>query len=282
MENTKFTEQRYITSDPALMYNRYFAANLYRTYTESFLDDETGEVVDIERRELLFERGTHINGDVIAKLRFYLSTGDVKEVDVSNQQRRGMFSKGAHLRPYIAKVEVGCKKNKILLYASGLQNVIDIIQDYGELTFSGLFDITTAKEIDFAEIFIDTLQPIDLTAEYLKDSISMREWAAAEKSQAPAEGEKASLGLWRLDLEITERFDKREELFDRSFIIKTSSVERALAAIEVQLYKKQEQSIADGVTSDKASYTLKIKAASPMKIDFIIPTEFSLAHNKTE
>lgn len=282
MENTKFTEQRYITSDPALMYNRYFAANLYRTYTESFLDDETGEVVDIERKELLFERGTHINGDVIAKLRFYLSTGDVKEVDVSNQQRRGMFSEGCSLRPYIAKVVVGCKKNKILLYASGLQNVIDIIQDYGELTFSGLFDITTAKEIDFAEILIDTLQPIDLNAEYLKDSISMREWAAAAKSQVPAEGEKASLGLWRLDLEITERFDKQEELFDRSFIIKTSSVERALAAIEVRLYKKQEQSIADGVTSDKASYTLKIKAASPMKIDFIIPTEFSLAHNKRE
>ena len=281
MENTKFTEQRYITSDPALMYNRYFAANLYRTYTDSFLDDETGEVVDIERRELLFERGTHINGDVIAKLRFYLSTGDVKEVDVTNQQRRGMFSGGSSLRPYIAKVVVGCKKNKILLYASGLQNVIDIIQDYGELTFSGLFDITTAKEIDFAEIVIDTLQPIDLDAEYLKDSISMREWAAAEKSQAPAEGEKASLGLWRLDLEVTERFDKREELFDRSFIIKTSSVERALAAIEVLLYKK-EQRIADGDTSDKASYTLKIKAASPMKIDFIIPTEFSLAHNKTE
>lgn len=282
MENTKFTEQRYITSDPTLMYNRYFAANLYRTYTESFLDDETGEVVDIERKELLFERGTHINGDVIAKLRFYLSTGDVKEVDVTNQQRRGMFSKGAHLRPYIAKVVVGCKKNKILLYASGLQNVIDIIQDYGELTFSGLFDITTAKEIDFAEILIDTLQPIDLTAEYLKDSISMREWAAAEKSQAPAEGEKASLGLWRLDLEVTERFDKQEHLLDCSFIIKTSSVERALAAIEVLLYKRQEQRIADGDTSDKASYTLKIKAASPMKIDFIIPTEFSLAHNKTE
>lgn len=282
MENTRFTEQRYITSDPTLMYNRYFAANLYRTYTESFLDDDTGEVVDIERKELLFERGTHINGDVIAKLRFYLSTGDVKEVDVTNQQRRGMFSGGGSLRPYIAKVVVGCKKNKILLYASGLQNVIDIIQDYGELTFSGLFDITTAKEIDYAEILIDTLQPIDLTAEYLKDSISMRQWAAAEKSQAPAEGEKASLDLWRLDLEVTERFDKREELFDRSFIIKTSSVERALAAIEVLLYKRQEQRIADGDTSDKASYTLKIKAASPMKIDFIIPTEFSLAHNKTE
>lgn len=277
-ESTKFTEERYITSDPELMYNRYFASNVYRTYTEDFLDDDTGEVVSIERKELLFERGQHINGDAIAKVRFYLASGDIKEVDVSNQCRKGMYWRSSSTCPYIAKVNTTDKKYKILLYATGLQNVLDIIQDFGELQFAGGFNIATAKEIDYADIHIDSLQPIDLTTEYLKDKISMREWAAAEEAQQPAEQSSANKRFWRLDLEITQRFNTREDAFEHSYIIQTSSVERALAVIEVLLYQNQEKNIKEG--DERASYTIKILSAAPMKIDYVVPLHFSVAHNQ--
>lgn len=135
--DTRHNEVKYLTSDPELMYNKYFADNVYREYDESFCDDETGEVITVQRRELLFERGTHINGDAIAKLRFYLSSGDIKEVAVSTQQRRGIYSVSGSCAPYIAKVLSGGKKYKVLLYANSLQNVLDIVADYGELNFNG-------------------------------------------------------------------------------------------------------------------------------------------------
>lgn len=278
----KFNEDIYVTPDPQLMYNRFFAQNVYRVYTEDFLDDETGEVVSVERRELLFERGAHINGVVIAKIRFYLSTGDIKEVAVSNQCRRGLYELSNYCRPYLAKVAVGGKKFKVLLYASSLQNVIDVIRDFGELTFEGAFDIVTAKEIDYAEIHLDTLKPIDLNVEYLKDKISMREWAAAEKSIKPSGESVERLLYWRLDLSITAMSGELTNVSDNSFIIKTTSVERALAFIEVLLYKRQEEAIAKGVKHERESYSLKIISAQPMKIDFVVPAELSEAHNKTE
>ena len=285
--NTKYNEEKYLTSNPELMYNRYFADNVYREYGESFCDDETGEVITVQRRELLFERGAqHINGDAIAKLRFYLSSGDVKEVAVSTQRRCGIYSVSGSCTPYIAKVLSGGKKYKVLLYATSLQNVLDIVADYGELNFNGYFNVVTAKEIDYAEIRLDTLQSIDLTEEYLKDKISLREWAAAEKSAKPDNNASASQGFWRLDLVISVVYEHNEETFDRSYIIKTSSVERALAVVEVELYKSQEAEIAElekiGKRADKASFVTKIKSVSPMKIDYVVPVDFTIAHNKKE
>lgn len=282
--STKHTEDRYMTSDPALMYNRYFADNVYRVYNESFCDEDSGEVVTIERREFLFERGAHIDGDAIAKLRFYLSSGDIKEVAVSSQRRCGVYSTFGSCTPYIAKVLVGGKKYKVLLYASSLQNVLDIVADFGELNFEGRFNITTAKELDYAEIYLDTLQPIDLTEEYLKDKISMTEWAAAEKAAKPDNN--ASQHFWRLDLYIQEIYEDAQQGFNRSYIIRTSSVERALALVEVLLYKEQEERASEfeksGKEMDKASYVTKINSVAPMKIDYVIPTDFSAAYNKSE
>lgn len=58
MIETRKTEQRYVTSDPAKMLNMYLAKRVLKTWTEDFIDEDTQEVVFIERNELLFERGT--------------------------------------------------------------------------------------------------------------------------------------------------------------------------------------------------------------------------------
>lgn len=120
----------------------------------------------------------------------------------------------------------------------------------------------------------------------MKDKISLREWAAAEKSAKPDNNASASQGFWRLDLVISEVYEHNENIFDRSYIIKTSSVERAIAVVEVELYKSQEARIAElekiGKRADKASYMIKIRSVSPMKIDYVVPVDFTIAHNKKE
>lgn len=68
MIETKNNEIRYFTSDPQKMLNKYLAQRVLKTWTEDFIDEDTSEVVSIERNELLFQRGTLIDQDVLAQI----------------------------------------------------------------------------------------------------------------------------------------------------------------------------------------------------------------------
>lgn len=87
MIETRKTEIRYVTSDPKKMLNMYLAKRVLKTWEESFIDEDTGETVTIERNEILFDRGTLIDQDTLAKIRFSMEADGIKEVEVSNQNR---------------------------------------------------------------------------------------------------------------------------------------------------------------------------------------------------
>ena len=61
MIETRKTEIRYVTSDPKKMLNMYLAKRVLKTWEESFIDEDTGETVTIERNEILFDRGTPVS-----------------------------------------------------------------------------------------------------------------------------------------------------------------------------------------------------------------------------
>ena len=123
MAETRKTEQRYVTSNPARMLNMYLAKRVLKTWTEDFIDEDTGETVSIERNEVLFERGTLIDQDTLAQIRFSMEADGIKEVEVSNQKRMAFENENKCLYPYIAQAQIGDKKCKFLLYATGLENV---------------------------------------------------------------------------------------------------------------------------------------------------------------
>ncbi len=87
MIETRKTEQRYVTSDPKKMLNMYLSKRVLKTWTEDFIDEDTGETVSIERNEVLFERGTLIDQDTLAQIRFSMEADGIKDVEVSNQKR---------------------------------------------------------------------------------------------------------------------------------------------------------------------------------------------------
>mgnify|MGYP000597140856 CR=1 FL=1 len=80
MIETRKTEIRYVTSDPKKMLNMYLAKRVLKTWEESFIDEDTGETVTIERNEILFDRGTLIDQDTLAKIRFSMEADGIKEV----------------------------------------------------------------------------------------------------------------------------------------------------------------------------------------------------------
>ena len=71
------------------MLGLYLAKDVKRTWTEDFVNEENGEVRTIDRYETVALRGSEIDAELIQELSFMLTSGDIKSVFVSNQQRKG-------------------------------------------------------------------------------------------------------------------------------------------------------------------------------------------------
>ena len=81
------TEIRYVTADPARMLGKWVARRALKSWTEEFMDKSTGKTVSVERSEVLLERGTYIDRDMLSSIEFMMREGSLKEVEVSNQNR---------------------------------------------------------------------------------------------------------------------------------------------------------------------------------------------------
>ena len=142
---TKKNETIITTSDTSQMHKKYLVNNLFRTWMEPFVDPDTGEIIEVERSELVLERGTYLDVDQLAVIQFHLQAGDVKEVTVSDQKRLGHFGTAWGLIPWQVTVQLG-KKYKVILLAQNIFQALDIVEDWAELKFDQVFSICSAKE----------------------------------------------------------------------------------------------------------------------------------------
>lgn len=242
MIETRKTEQRYVTSDPTKMLNMYLSKSVYKTWSEDFIDEDTQETITIERNELLFTRGTLIDQDTLAQIRFSMEADGIKEVEVSNQKRMAFENENKYLYPYIAQAQIGDKKYKFLLYATGLENVIAILKDYIELNYQSGFTLTMAKEFDSCIILTDNLKErkVDSVSEaYLKDEISSEEYLDAIDTEDTEEESKPSeKKFYQIETKVT--FDDEEER-TQTFVVHTFNVDRAMMLISHWLKNKEEE-----------------------------------------
>ena len=205
-----------MTSDPKKMLNMYLAKHVLKTWEESFIDEDTGETVTIERNEILFDRGTLIDQDTLAKIRFSMEADGIKEVEVSNQNRLAFENENKFLYPYLAQAQIGYKKYKFLLYATGLENVCLILRDYIELNYQSGFTLTMAKEFDSCVILTDNLKERkvdDASIAYLKNEITMAEYVDKMDDEAEDSDEESKPDekkFYQIETKIT--FDEEERV----------------------------------------------------------------------
>ena len=280
MIETRKTEQRYVTSDPAKMLNMYLAKNVYKTWNEDFINEDTQETITIERKELLFTRGTLIDQDTLAQIRFSMEADGIKEIEVSNQKRMAFENENKYLYPYIAQAQIGDKKYKFLLYATGLENVIAVLKDYIELNYQSGFTLTMAKEFDSCIILTDNLKErkIDSVSEaYLKDEISTDEYNAMDAEEE--ESKPSEKKFYQIETKVT--FDDEEER-TQTFVVHTFNVDRAMMLITHWLKNKEEeyekQAKEKGHVYEKKDIHTSIESAKPIPVGRFIPKEFSMAY----
>lgn len=288
MIETRKTEIRYVTSDPKKMLNMYLAKRVLKTWEESFIDEDTGETVTIERNEILFDRGTLIDQDILAKIRFSMEADGIREVEVSNQNRLAFENENNVLYPHIAQAEIGGKKSKFLLYATGLENACTILKDYIELNYQSGFTLTMAKEFDSCVILTDNLKERkvdDASTAYLKNEITMAEYADKmddETEDSDEEAKPDEKKFYQIETKITFTDGENEDERVQTFVVNTFNVDRAMMLITHYLKNKEEecekQAKEKGHVFRKREIHTAIESAKPIPVGRFIPKEFSMAY----
>jgi hypothetical protein len=275
------------------MLGRYLVNRLCRTWTETFIDEDTGNTVPIERNELIFDKGTLITQDNLAKIRFYMAEGSVEEVEVSNQRRSCFEMQNMTLYPYMAQVSIGGQKRKVLLYATGVENAITIIKDYVELNFEGLFNILMVKEFESCVVLLDKLKGVKYSFEkdFCSGKISAEEFLnelalQVDEEEREKEQEEQTPKKWyKINSKIIttdKEGDERTDFFQ--FVVNSTSAERANMLINVYLKQKQDEERAKatekGNVFDDELITAAIEEAAIIPIGIFVPKEFSEAYKE--
>ena len=274
MVETKKSEVRFVTDDPKRMLGKYLVKNVEQVYNEDYVDGDTGETVTIERHQLLFEKGAYIDQDLLANIMFYIQSGDIKSVEVSNQKRMASEFVKTGSWPFLATAVIGGKTTKFLTYATSIINAIEILRDYIELNYFDSFGFSQIKAYDNCIILTDNLKP-------LKDKNEEAEEFGKDEEE---EDKKAPVKKF-YHIESKIKYDDETEL-DQTFVVNTYDVERAMLLIE--LYLKNVENIHKQKCEERGeTYELRephpsIEAVKPISVNCYVPEEFSNVYIKAE
>lgn len=283
---TRKNERRLRTLDPKEMLNMYIAEKVVRKWKEDFIDEDTSETVTVERSEPLYVQGTLINQDVLARIRFDIEAGDIKEpILVSDQLREAQEWKNTSMKPWQAKAEIGDKTVKLLLYGQSVDNVMEILRDYIELNYKDGFAITEVKEFTDCIILEDTLSDkmdVDnISIAYLKGEIDMETYTnavASAKNEDQPQGKDKK--YYQIEYKISwVDGDGQEGEYTSKFVVNTFDTERAAVVTKAYLRCQDEQRgkeiKEDGGTYSPKTFSLLIEKAAPIPVGCFIPLEFS-------
>lgn len=293
------SEIRYKTNDPAKMLGKWVARRALRTWTEDFFDNETGRTVSIERNEVLLERGTYISQDVLSSITFMMQEGSLEEVEVSNQNRQGMLLENRSLLPYKAVAKIDGKRKTFLLYANSVANALVIMVDYIELNYKGGFEITDIREMEYCVVIIDRLKSAEarryeLDAAYLKGNISMEDFVEATcdnitkgnpDEDKDDEGKKETKKFYQIGTHVVLHDDKEGDIEeDHTFIVQTFSAVRANMLIEKWLRDKQDERFRESLKHPERTFVKYqinsfIEESKIIPIGCFIPTNFSKVYS---
>lgn len=169
---TKFDEEVLITSDIELMKGMYTRKRVLRSWFQDFIDEDTGEVVQIERNEIIMDRGVLIDNSNISVLQFHLTAGDLELVELSNQKRDGVFYPG-YGSIWSVTASIGGKNKNIYLYANSPDMALAIAKDFIEQQYPGGFGISGLKEMAMMHLLTQLSQETEGELKFYKVEVEI-------------------------------------------------------------------------------------------------------------
>ena len=281
---TRKDEIRFKTDNPKRMLHMFICAPVLKKWYENFVDGD-GKIAAVERQEILFEKGTYIDLDVLQRILFSQQAGECSEIEVSNLRREAWELENTHLFPYSAKAKVLDKKFRFILYATSIRNVLDIMNDYLELNYSGGFTITNVQEMNQCIILTDELTKESIDLAYVRGDIDMETHTNASilSDGSEEDAKEKDKKFFQMDIKIT--YDDGIAI-TQSFVVNAIDTNMALLVINKYIQdveKRQADKVKEsGGSYEKRTYVLCIEKASPMSVKSFVPKEFSMAYNPTD
>ena len=247
------------TSDPKEMLGKYLPKPVLKTWIEDFIDEDTGETVSIERNEVIMKAGVEITQDKLQELMFAIQAGDIKDVEVCDEDVQPMSVQTAnYLIPYsleLVRWGMTIVKDHYVCYAQDINQAIRIATEFGQMYrgFSGDVEVNRVVRMD-ARLVPDNHQcipeedrkPADERKDYFKVQVR-REWVE----------------------------DMKLKKSDTYYIVAANDVGQAKERIALLLdIMKAEQEKEQGFKVEDDSRTT-IRKAMPFEVDCIVPKEFS-------
>lgn len=269
---TKKNETVITTSDTSMMHKKYLVSDLFRKWMEPYVDSDTGEIIEVERSEIVLKRGTYLDVDQLAVISFHLQAGDVKEVTVSDQKRLGHFGTAWGVIPWQVTVQLG-KKYKVILLAQNIFQALDIVEDWAELKFDQTFSICSAKEFkQHYFIFDDDVRMV------LENGVEIPE----------DESEEIKNAVYSFySVEVNAKIGEDNEKYFR-FLVYARDVDNAKVLIEKFLKGKvkdtpyaQLMSFVDVLAAEHL-LQINVITATKVKCHSVIGLEFTEAYNRQD
>lgn len=264
---TKFDEVRFYTDNPKEMLNHYTAESVYREYDENLRSAETGEVVTVNRKELIFERGEQLTADMLSQVQFFLEEGSIKRMYVSNQCRSGVAVYREYPMPYIVNVRLGSGSSKFLVRAASMEMAIAEVTDWCEQKIGGAFEVIYAKLASDFTIIEDTLRKLE------REELAQQTGTRVAEQDGKEEKE-YDLKYYQIDARTTvvvdgEVYGVEDEA--RTFLLRVKDADLAKVLIKKWLNKRLD---ARNVSEDR-KIAITLDEAVVFNCNKIIPNAFS-------
>ena len=257
------------TADPQQMHGKYVAENLYRSWKEVVekTDPKDGHKFneEVEKKEIILQRGEVLNSDAIQTVQFHIQAGDITGVYCSAIQRRATLSTPpTWQKPW--KVQVECslkpKKHTVILYAKTVSDALAITQEYMERTYDGTFTFKSVGNFDDATF-------------------------VAPEPRELKEGEKAPK-LTFYFISVSARWRDDDDVQNGTIVLQAENVDEALGVIEKIILKRREdfvKTLKEGSNDKerikketdklKAGFVLTLNEAKKVNCTDIVPKELS-------
>ena len=249
------------TSNPKEMLGKYLPNSVLKTWTEDFTDEDTGEVVSVERREVIMAGGCKITQDKLQQLMFAIQAGDIEYVEVCDEDVRPMNVKTAnYLMPYSLEIEwwsgMDIYRDHYVCYAQDINQAIRIATEFGQMYrgFSGEVKVNRVVKMDA------TLVPDDHKC-------------IPENDRKPAYERK---DYFKVQVR-TEWVDNMKlKHYDEHFIVHAKDVGEAKERVALLLdIMKATEEQKNGKQKEDPTKRVTLRKAVPFEVDCIVPREFS-------
>lgn len=134
----------------------YLTKPALRVWEDEVFDTAEKKNVKVERHETIMAKGVMITKDDIPRLLFHFQSGELKQIEVSNQRRAAVEGNHYHIVGMVSAL-VNNKVVRLIMHTLSMKMALDIAKDYIEQHYKDYFTLTQAKVATSYSIIEETL-----------------------------------------------------------------------------------------------------------------------------